>query len=118
VQKGIVATAAPYAGYFLVTTADGNVRLIDSSTGVQQWRTTITGASAPLLLQGIGSGYVYVGSSTGMVYELALTTGTQTASRSVGGGSVVVGDPAYDGLNQKLYVSTSGGNLYAFSVPF
>lgn len=118
VQKGIVATAEPYAGYFLVTTADGNVRLIDSSTGVQQWRTTITGASAPLLLQGIGSGYVYVGSSTGVVYELALTTGTQTGTRSVGGGSVVVGDPAYDGTNQKLYVSTSGGNLYAFSVPF
>lgn len=118
VQKGIVATADPYAGYFLVTTADGNVRLIDSTTGAQVWRVTIAGASAPLLVQGIGSGYVYVGSNTGTVYELALTTGTQTATRSVGGGSVVVGDPAYDGTNQKLYVSTSGGNLYAFSVPF
>lgn len=118
VQKGIVATAAPYAGYFLVTAADGSVRLINSSTGAQVWRTLITGASAPLLLQGIGSGYVYVGSTVGLVYELALATGVQNATRNVGGGAVVVGDPAYDGTNQKLYVSTSGGNLYAFSVPF
>jgi outer membrane protein assembly factor BamB len=121
IQKGIIALNGSYAGKFLFSTADGSVRLLNS-TGVQQWRTVISGASAPLPVVSVGSGYVYVGGSDGAVHELALATGTQTSTRTVGvgssAGSVVVGDPGYDGAANVLYVNTAQGNQYAFSVPF
>jgi outer membrane protein assembly factor BamB len=115
IQKGLLVMFD--AGRVVFSTADGNVRLL-SNAGVQQWRTNISGASAPLATKSIGTGFVYVGSNTGLVYQLALATGAVTATRSVGGGSVVAGNPSLDVVAKRLYVTTSQGNLYAFNVPF
>jgi hypothetical protein len=118
VQKGLtVVFGGTYGGNVVFTTADGNVRMLNGA-GVQQWRTNVSGASAPLALRFVGSGVVYVGGNDGLIHELALATGVAGPTRSVGGGSVVVGDPSYDTVTGKLYVTTSQGIFYAFNVPF
>jgi hypothetical protein len=118
VQKGLsVVFGGPYDGHAIFTTADGNVRMIDGN-GVQRWRTHISGASAPLPLRSVGSGVLYVGGNDGLVHELSMATGAQIATRNVGGGEVVAGDPSYDTIARKLYVTTSQGKLYAFNAPF
>jgi outer membrane protein assembly factor BamB len=118
ILKGLsVVFGGPHDGHAIFTTADGNVRMIDRN-GVQRWRTHIAGASAPLALRFVGSGVVYVGGNDGSVHELSMATGAQTAARSVGGGEVVAGDPSYDTVTRRLYVTTSQGNLYAFNAPF
>lgn len=117
ISKNIVPVNGTFLGNFVFTTADGNVRMINSQ-GVQVWRTQIAGASPPLPLPTVGQGKLYVGGSDGLVYELALSTGAVTASRSVGGGSVVASAPAYDATDATLHLTTSQGNQYAFNVPF
>ena len=115
VVKSIVALQGAYVGYFAFSTTDGSVRLVNAN-GVQQWRTVVSGASAPLVLTGAGT--LYVGGSDGLVHELALSTGIQTKTQHAGGTGVSVGEPSYDGTDQVLYVNTTQGNQYAFSVPF
>jgi hypothetical protein len=115
IVKSIVTLQGAYVGYFAFSTTDGSVRLVNAA-GVQQWRTVVAGASAPLVLTTANA--VYVGGSDGLVHELALSTGTQTKTQNAGGTGVTVGEPSYDGTDNVLYVNTTQGNQYAFTVPF
>lgn len=118
IQVGLfVIYGGTFAGDMVFSTADGYVRRVDSN-GVQQWKTYVAGAGFPLVLTNIADGAVYVGSNTGQLLQLDLTTGQVEASRTAGGASIAVGDPAYDYLAASVYATTSEGKLYAFSVPF
>jgi hypothetical protein len=115
IVKSIVTLQGAYTGYFAFTTTDGYVRLVNA-LGVQQWRTMVTGASAPLVVNTVGK--IYVGSSNGTVSELNISNGTITKTQTAGGTGVTVGEPSYDGTDLVLYVNTTQGNQYAFTVPF
>ena len=119
IQKSIMPVNGVFLGNFVFSTADGYVRMVHVN-GTQAWRTLVTGASPPLPIPDVGGGKVYVGGSDGLVHELSLVHGTETGTRSVGGGSVVAGAPAYDGSGApaSLHLNTSQGYQYAFSVPF
>jgi hypothetical protein len=115
VVKSIVTLQGAYTGSIVFTTTDGYVRLVNAS-GVQQWRTLVTGASAPLAL--VSAGKLYVGGSDGLVHELAISNGVESKTQNAGGTGVTVGEPSYDGTDNVLYVNTTLGNQYAFTVPF
>jgi outer membrane protein assembly factor BamB len=115
VVKSIVTLQGAYTGYFAFTTSDGYVRLLNP-LGQQQWRTSVTGASAPLVVNTVGK--IYVGGSDGLVHELNISDGTQTKTQNAGGTGVTIGEPSYDGTDNVLYVNTTQGNQYAFTVPF
>lgn len=106
-----------YAGHTVFSTADGYVRRVDAD-GVQQWKTAIAGAGFPLVMTNVADGVVYIGGNEGQLHQLDLATGISEATRNVGGGSVVVGDPSFDYQAAKVYVTTSEGKLYAFDAPF
>ena len=115
VVKSMITLQGAYTGYFAFTTTDGYVRLVNAN-GVQQWRTMVAGASAPLVLTTVGK--MYVGGSDGLVHELAISNGVQSKTQNAGGTGVTVGEPSYDGTDNVLYVNTTQGNQYAFTVPF
>jgi hypothetical protein len=119
IQKNIVPVNGLFLGNVVFSTADGNVRMIHVN-GPQAWRTQVAGASPPLPIPEVGTGKVYVGGSDGLVHELSLVNGVETGTRSVGGGSVIAGAPAYDSSVSPatLHVNTSTGYQYAFTVPF
>lgn len=116
----IFGSAVPSFKNLIFTTADGYVHNV-SSSGVQRWSTQIPGATAPLGMWWINQasgGAVYVGSNVGLVYELSMSTGAITGTRDVGGASVTMGAPSGDSFTNRLYVTTSEGNFYAFAEPF
>lgn len=117
IQKSLIMLSGGFVGYIAFSTADGNIRVLDA-TGQQLWRTYISGASTPLALPSVGGGKLYVGGDDGTVHELAIADGSITGTRSAGGGTVVVGAPAFDGQGGLLHVNTSQGYQYAFTVPF
>jgi hypothetical protein len=117
IQKGIAALNGAHSGSVLFRTADGNVWKV-SIAGVRLWKTSLSGASTPTPVSELNGGVAYVGGSDGIIREVSLTTGSVNNSRSVGGGAIVVGDATYDSTDSVLYVNTSQGVLYAFSVPF
>jgi outer membrane protein assembly factor BamB len=117
IQKSLVPVNGTFLGNVVFSTTDGYVRMINSQ-GAQVWRTLVSGASTPLPLPSVSSGKVYVGGSDGLVHELSLSDGTQTGTRSVGGGTIVASAPAYDSTTGTLHLNTSQGSQYGFSVPF
>ena len=117
IQKGMAMLSGTYAGSVLFRTADGAVWRV-STAGVRLWKTSLSGASAPTPVAELNSGVAYVGGNDGVVREISLATGNVNGTRSVGGGAIVVGDATYDSTDGVLYVNTSQGYLYAFSVPF
>lgn len=53
----------------------------------------------------------------GKLHELSLATGVETASRTIGAGSALVGSPAYDTQANQLFVGSSDGKLYVLAAP-
>jgi|GEM_PF-5586956 len=117
VQKGIAMLSGTFANSVLFRTADGAVWRV-STAGARMWRTLLSGASTPTPAAELNNGVAYVGGNDGVIREISLATGSVNGTRSVGGGAIVVGDATYDVTDGVLYVNTSQGYLYAFSVPF
>jgi hypothetical protein len=117
VQKGIAMLAGTFANSVLFRTADGAVWRV-STAGARLWRSLLSGASTPTPVAELNNGVAYVGGNDGVIREISLATGSVNGTRSVGGGAIVVGDATYDVTDGVLYVNTSQGYLYAFSVPF
>ncbi|MGH8700367.1 MAG: hypothetical protein ACREVR_04215, partial [Burkholderiales bacterium] len=64
---------------------------------------------------------VYTGGSDGFLFELDLATGAVTKKVIVNNFyPAVVGDPALDEVNQRVYVSTTTNDqrAYGFTIPF
>jgi outer membrane protein assembly factor BamB len=76
------------------------------------WKTAITGASAPLVLDTT----LFVGSSDGTLYELRLSDGAVVKQVTVGNGSAAVGSPSLSD-STTLYVGTSTGKLFRYALP-
>lgn len=111
-----VLWTGPYAGGTVFATADGFLQLVDAN-GLRIWRSSaaIPGASFPVLLPQIDR--LYVGSSDGHLYELALSSGAIVHAQVVGDGSQMVGSPTYNNRSTQLHVGTSSGQVFTFSVP-
>ncbi len=77
------------------------------------WPVAIESPSYPVKV----NGKLYVGSSDGELYQVDGTTGVVDMSVTLGNGKAAVGTPAYNGLDQMLYVGTEAGVVYAVQVP-
>ncbi len=87
--------------------------LVSSGSGIVWPVTTIASPSYPVKV----SGKLYIGSSDGKLYQVDASTGVVDTSVTLGDGSSAVGTPAYNGLDQMLYVGTEAGVVYAVQVP-
>jgi outer membrane protein assembly factor BamB len=74
----------------------------------------IAGGSSPVLY----GGKVYVGSSTGSIYEMGAGTGGSLKSVVLGAGAAQVGAPSIDSTNSVVYAGTEDGKTYSVVVPF
>lgn len=92
---------------------------IFSSPTLATCKTSVCTVSAPVVSTSFNR--VYAGGSDGKLYEMNASTGVVTAQMVVNTFyPAVVGDPALDEVNQKLYVSTvtDDQRIYGFSIPF
>ena len=101
--------------YFSTT---GTVWAIDddgasASSGWQQGG--VAGPSVPLVP--FGGTVLFVGSSGGSLYQLAVDSGTVQTSVVLGDGSAAVGSPSLDVVNNMAYVGTEAGAVYGVELP-
>jgi Tol biopolymer transport system component len=96
----------------------------DGSGGATlKWQITyITNPSAPLLVRVGGVAYIYVGSSDGQLYQIAVenpgSPGSPGPVTSVLiNSSATIGTPAFDVRDNMLYVGTDAGAIYAVQAP-
>jgi outer membrane protein assembly factor BamB len=122
----IVNTAPPYVVVYTTNTMVHAVLFTPATnTFAKLWTTTIFTApttntiSAPVVSTVFG--FVYVGGSDGYLYELNLATGV-VANRAIVNifYPAVVGDPALDEVNQRVYVSTTTNDqrVYGIIIPY
>jgi outer membrane protein assembly factor BamB len=69
------------------------------------------------LVRILGTAYLYVGSSDGLLYQVDAGTGTVTGSILLRTGAAI-GAPAFDAFNNTIYVGSDAGYVYAVQVPF
>ncbi|HHN74968.1 MAG TPA: hypothetical protein ENK10_07035 [Acidobacteria bacterium] len=116
-----VAVSPSYENW-VVWTTDNTVHGIKIGTDGRfatssYWSRSISGASIPLVLRGVGGGTAtraYVGSSDGKLYELNATDGSVVSSPTVESGKTI-GDPTFDyadGTNQGIVVGSTGGSFH------
>jgi outer membrane protein assembly factor BamB len=60
---------------------------------------------------------LYVGSTDGSLYELALADGTVSTWIVLGDGGATVGSPGLDNQNSLAYVGSEDGSVYAVGLP-
>ena len=117
----IVSTSAPYTVVFSTATKVQAVKFTPSTnTFSLLWTSAaINSPSAPVVE--VTLGMVYVGAADGFLYELNLNTGA-TVNRAVVNTfyPAVVGDPALDIAQMKIYVSTTTNDqrVYGFKIPY
>ena len=129
--KGFPYIANTVSPYTVVYTTDTQVHAVSynaaTSTFAKLWTTTVTFGtcngtctlSAPVVSS--IAGMVYAGGSDGYLYELSLASSSIVNRAVVDAASpAVVGDPALDEVNQRVYVSTTAVDqrAYAFTIPF
>jgi len=106
-------------GRLYFSTTDGHVWSVQASGTTAPpslvWKTTLAGASAPLVLE--SNGVLYVGGSDGKVHELRLTDGVDQKQSTVGGGASAVGSPTWDSTSGWLYAPTANGKIWAVPAP-
>jgi outer membrane protein assembly factor BamB len=89
-----------------------------TTTGAGTWSTTFADGCTPSGPAGYaGLAYVYVGCSDGAVYEINVTNGTVTNSKSLRPGSTL-GDVALDTTLGLLIVGATSSRIYAIAYPF
>jgi len=89
-----------------------------TTTGTGTWTTTMPGSctpSAPIGYDGLAK--VYVGCSDGSIYQLDVSTGTISGSRSIRTGSTL-GDATMDVVMSILIFGSSNSRVYAVPFPF
>ncbi len=79
------------------------------------WSKPIDSPSNPLVVPPIN--YLYVGSGDGSLHQISLD-GSSESTLTLGDGSATIGTPAYDRINQILYVGSVDGTFYEVKVPF
>jgi Disaggregatase related repeat len=124
----IANTVSPYT---VVYTTDTQVHAVSynaaTKTFTKLWTTTVTFGtcngtctlSAPVVSS--IAAMVYAGGSDGYLYELSLASGSIVNRAVVDTTSpAVVGDPALDDVNQRVYVSTTAVDqrAFAFAIPY
>ena len=106
-------------GRLYFSTSDGHVWALQTSGGSAPpslvWKTTLAGASAPLVLE--SNGVLYVGGSDGKIHELRLSDGVDQKQSTVGGGTSAVGSPTWDSTSGWLYAPTANGKIWAIPAP-
>ena len=109
-------------------TADGSTAFVSTGAKVHRvntsdhtvsWSASITQPSSPVMGSGDSAGYVYVGASGGLLYQIDAGTGSST-SYSLGSGAGVLGDPAISagGSGNELFIGAADGRIYKVTVPF
>jgi hypothetical protein len=117
----VLGSSPPYTVLFSGATGVHSLSIDTSKptpTFVAVWTTTIANPSAPI--SSTGQQYVFVGSSDGMIHELALTSGADVKDEVTNTGPTkgTVGDPAIDEVISRVYVTTTDQRAYAFIFPF
>jgi len=106
-------------GRLYFSTTDGHVWAVQTSGGTAPpslvWKTTLSGASAPLVLE--SNGALYVGGSDGKIHELRLTDGVDQKQATIGAGASAVGSPTWDATSGWLYAPTANGKIWAVPAP-
>ena len=129
----IANTVSPYTVIYTTNTQVHAVSYnVATSTFAKLWTTTVfpsptdpscSGSSCTVsapVVSGI-AGMVYTGGSDGYLYELSLASGSIVNRAVVDTMSpAVVGDPALDDVNQRVYVSTTAVDqrVFAFAIPY
>lgn len=85
-----------------------------SSNPTLNWFSITTTYSTPV---DDGAGHIYVGGTDGKVHQLNAVGGTTEKQVTIPG-TPTVGDPAFDGVLNRVYVGTSDGHVYAITTPF
>jgi PQQ-like domain len=128
----VTTTVPPYT---VIYTTNTKVHAVSfdptTNTFTRLWTTTIFAAPFPTCNAGVCSlsapvvaasvNMVYAGGSDGFLYELNLSTGALVKKVVVDTNyPAVVGDPALDVTNQRVYVSTTTNDQrsYAIAIPF
>jgi outer membrane protein assembly factor BamB len=92
----------------------------DGSSGSIVWSHSLGAGITPSIpLFVAGTSYLYVGGSDGKLWQFDLTQTPPAGLKSVllGDGTGVVGAPAYDNVNDLVYVGTDAGVYYAVASP-
>jgi outer membrane protein assembly factor BamB len=130
----VTNTLPPYTVIYTTNTKVHAVSF-DPTTNVftKLWTATIFAApfptcnaavcslSAPVVATSVNPNMVYAGGSDGFLYELNLSTGAVVKKEVVDTHyPAVVGDPALDVPNQRVYVSTTTNDQrsYSYAIPF
>jgi outer membrane protein assembly factor BamB len=98
----------------------GALTALNRTTGKAAWTFTLPSATAeqPPLVDGSGDTYVFANGSSGGGTVFAVgPTGQQLWQQSVGGFVFGIPTGGTIGLDGTIYVSTSNGNIYAFTDP-
>ena len=116
----VLGSAPPYSVVYSGLTGVHSLSYVSSPTPAfsQVWTTTIANPSAPISSTGLG--FVFVGSSDGMIHELATATGADVKDEitNIGATKGTVGDPSIDEVLSRIYVTTTDQRAYAFTIPF
>ncbi|OFZ21729.1 MAG: hypothetical protein A2X94_15695 [Bdellovibrionales bacterium GWB1_55_8] len=94
--------------------SDGNIYALQKSNAKVVWKFELDGGVPTQLI--LTEKYVIVGSSFQYLYVIDKTTGKGVYRFNGGHGSGFSGAPVYDRPSRKLYVLSTAGNLYAFSL--
>jgi len=128
----VTTTVPPYTVIYTTNTKVHAVSFNPTTNAFTRlWTTTIFAAPFPTCNAGVCSlsapvvatslNMVYAGGSDGFLYELNLSTGALVKKAVVDTNyPAVVGDPALDVTNQRVYVSTTTNDQrsYAIAIPF
>jgi len=89
----------------------------NGASATQRWATSAAAFPSIPLLTAFGT--MYIGSADGKLYELSnLSAGSPTVkSLTLGTGDAVVGSPSFDYSNNRVYVGTDAGRVYAVASP-
>ncbi len=93
--------------------SDGTIYALQKSNAKVLWKFSMDGGTPTQIL--MTEGKLVVGSSFQYLYLLDKKTGAGLYRFNAGWGSGFYGAPAYDSAARRLYVMSSGGNLYSFS---
>jgi len=115
----VVNFTSPYQVVFSTT---GHVQMVTFNTltntfsAATVWQTAITAPSSPLGFAGLST--IYVGSSDGRIYELAVSNGATKQRVCNTGQPGIVGDVTLDTGLMRVYASTTDQRMYGFTFPF
>ena len=94
--------------------SDGSVYALQKSNSKVLWKFNLDRGTPTRLV--VTDQYIIVGSSFQYLYVIDKNTGKGLYRYNVGYGSGFAGSPAYDPAEQRVYLLSGSGNLYAFAI--